>query len=304
MNTHINRSFVVLVLLFVTACAAQAASVPTALPPTVPPPAQEVDSLSNAEIVQEMVARLNDGDLEGSLDFFTEDAIVYLVGMPPFGMEYYRGRDELRQLWGDVAANHFVWEIEVLSEEGDLVQVRALTWHDFTRELGVAPNEFMETYRVIDGKIIEYYSLMTEASLAKFKPALLSVMPMEPAPVSDDAPVSEIIVAIAGGTCSYQGTLLLQQGEVKITVDVLDEDRSMYALTAFTLDAEHDLADLMASTVNDAPPSWANLIFLEEIAPGKMETYTLPLYEGPVYIICWSQPPDLAIGNIGPFEVK
>lgn len=278
---------------------------PTAVPPTAPPPKSEEEStLSNAAIVQDMIDRLNAGDVEGSLDYFAEDAFIYFVGMPPTGMEYYKGRDQIRPMWEYCKDDNFLWETEITSEKGDLVYVHAWTWLDFTRDLGTAPNEFMDIYRLEDGKIVEYYSIITETALAKFKPALLAVMPLETASKPVGAPADAVTITIANGTCTYEGPRALQKGEVKITLDIQDKNKFLYALTAFTLDGEHDMVDLMASTMRDVPPSWAEMIFIEEIQPAKVETYTLNIEEGPIYMVCWSQPPDLAIGNIGPFEVK
>jgi hypothetical protein len=41
-----------------------------------------------------------------------------------------------------------------------------------------------------------------------------------------------------------------------------------------------------------------------ELRAGKSATYSFTVEEGPVYGICWSQPPDLAIGAVGPFTVN
>jgi hypothetical protein len=43
---------------------------------------------------------------------------------------------------------------------------------------------------------------------------------------------------------------------------------------------------------------------MEELESGKSATYTFTVEKGPVYLICWSSPPDLPIGNAGPIEVK
>ena len=130
-------------------------------------------------------------------------------------------------------------------------------------------------------------------------------MPEEPAlePVAE-TPVSEITVTFADGTCLYEGPLTLQTGQVQVTVDVLDEDKALYALTFFTLDPDKDFMDLMASTTAAGPPDWAEMISLHEIDPGTSKTYDMAVQDGPVYGVCWSQPPDSAIGNVGPFAVK
>jgi hypothetical protein len=46
------------------------------------------------------------------------------------------------------------------------------------------------------------------------------------------------------------------------------------------------------------------MLLIQELGPGKTQTYNFTVKEGPVYGICWSKPPDLPIGAVGPFEVK
>jgi len=298
-----------ILVLGVTGCTAPATQLPPTQSPPTQPPAPEVteeaviDPL--VEVVLKMVERMNAGDLEGSLDYFADDSVTYFVGMPPTGMEIYRGKEGIRPVWAECIGSHFKMEVEIVSVVGDVVNARSKTWHDFTRQLGVAPNEFIETYVVKDGKIAVYSSALTLEALAKFKPALAAVMPPEPtAALSTDTPVSEINIIIADDTCSYDGTLVLKAGPVTVNVDATGEDEKTFGLTFFTLDPGKDLVDLMASTLQPAPPSWSNMLTLWEIGPGTSTTHTFGADEGPLYLVCWSKPPDLAVGNVGPFEVK
>ncbi len=84
---------------------------------------------------------------------------------------------------------------------------------------------------------------------------------------------------------------------------MLDQSKVAYAVTFLTLDSGKDFMDLMTSTMGD-PPTWSNLLTYNEVGPGQSETYAITVLEGPLYGICWSRPPDLPIGNIGPFEVQ
>lgn len=277
---------------------AQAA--PTDLPATQATPTESPE----AEVVLKMVERLNAGDVNGSLAYFADDALSYFIGMPPIGMEAYRGAEALRPMWEYCVDDHFKWEVEITQVTGDLVFAKAKTWLDFTRALGVAPNEFIDVYQVKDGKITTYGSTMTEAALARFKPAFYEAVPPEPtaAPPSDPA-VSEMTVTIANGTCTTDNPAALQAGEVTVKLIVEEQEKVKYALYLFTMDADKDILDLMASTVESAPPSWSKVLLGEEIGPGQSASYTVVLEKGPVYLICFSSPPDLPIGNAGPFEV-
>lgn len=297
-----------IVILIMAGCAAPAAPpAPTQVPPTQIPPTQPPASptaQSNSEIVLSMVERLNAGDVEGSLAYFADDAIGYLMGFPPTGIEIYAGKEQLRALWQASVDNHFKWEVEVHSENGDIVNVKTKTWHDFTRQLEVAPLDYIDVYEVIDGKIATYGSWLTAESLARFRPAFEAMMPPEPTTEPPSIPaVSEMTVTIANGSCTIDNPLKLQAGEIKVNLNVEDRDNSLYALTLFNLDPGKDILDLMVATVG-IQPGWADMLLYKELGPGKSETYSFTLEKGPLYMVCWSQPPDLAIGNAGPIFVE
>lgn len=292
-------AILVILVLGITGCASQASQ-----PPPTQTPLPEATTEEASTIVLNMVERMNAGDVEGSLAYFADDAMAYIIGLPPTGMEVYAGKEQIRALWQDSAANHFQWEVNVTSAYSNFVQVKAKTWHDFTRQLDVAPLEYNDVYEVKDGKIITYGTIITADALAKFMPAFEEVVPPEePAAPSTERPISEMTVTIAGGTCALDNPAPLQAGEIKVTLNIKDQNKALYALTIFNLDAEKDLLDLMASTVG-MPPSWADMLFIEELEPGKNETYTFTVEKGPVYLICWSKPPDLPIGNAGPIMVQ
>jgi hypothetical protein len=306
---------VLLSTLLIAGCAVPASqSTATRIPPSQPPATQVSPTQSsvsqetpqsalNTEVVLRMIESLNAGDVEGSLVYYADDAMVYFMGLPPTGIEIYKGKEQIRSLWQDSVNNHFKWDVKVTSASQNQVFIQAKTWHDFTRQLEVAPLEYTDVYQVIDGKIKTYGSWLTEESLARFKTAFAAAMPPEPtATPFSGIPGSELTVMIAGGTCTTDGPVALKAGDVKVNWKVQDQDKNKYGLTLFTLDPDKDLLDLMVATVG-LPPSWGDMLLLEELGPGESESYTLKLERGPLYLICWSQPPDLPIGNSGPIPV-
>jgi hypothetical protein len=167
----------------------------------------------------------------------------------------------------------------------------------------VAPNEFLDVYVLKNGRIAEYASTLTEASLAKFKPALAEMMPpaAPPTPSQEEAG-SAMMFTTADGTCEYEGPMVLTEGDVKIGWDVKDTNKQKYALSIHSLEAGKDAVDLMAATVG-SPPSWAPMPFFEEQGPASSGSYEMSAKSGPLYAICWSSAPDMPIGLIGPFGV-
>lgn len=289
----------VILTLGVAGCGQAVQPAPT---PTISP---EPDPQTVSKIVQDMIVRMNAGDVEGSLAYFADDAMAYIIGLPPTGMEVYAGKEQIRALWQDSVANHFQWETEVKYVEGNIVIVEAKTWHDFTRQLGVAPLEYTDVYEVKDGKITTYGTTITADALARFMPAFEEVVPAEePAAPSSEQPVSEMTVTIAGGTCTLDNPAPLRAGDIKVAFNIKDKNKELYALTIFNnLRADKDILDLMASTVG-MPPAWADMLLFDEMKPGTNNTYAITIEKGPVYMICWSKPPDLPIGNVGPIDVQ
>ncbi len=291
-----------ILIVILTGCASpasQPAPTPTTAPKSTP------TENPNVGIVLDMVAKLNAGDAEGSLAYFADDAVAYFMGFPPTGIEVYSGKEQIRPVFEDSVANHFEWEVEVTSAEDGIITTKAKTWHDFTRMLEVAPLEYIDVYEVKDGKIVTYGTWLTEESLARFKPAFAEVVPPEPTPEpSNETPATEMSVTIADDTCVYEGPMTLKAGELTVHANVEDQDQEKYAVSLFTLDVGKDILDLMVSTIEAGPPEWADTLFLKELDPGESETYeNFQVDEGMLYLVCWSGPPDMAIGNAGPLTV-
>jgi hypothetical protein len=292
---------VLLVYLVVTSCTSQEVQ-PT--PTQDAPVPSATTSIPISAAVMGYAERLNAGDLEGALAYFDDDAMFYVLGLPPGGFEMLSGKEQISTMLEENITSHFKMEVEVLSVVDDVVTARTTTWHDFTREIGVAPVEATEVYVIEDGKIATEAWHVSEESLAKFKGALAEIVPAEaePAP-SPESPASEMTVTFAGGTCTYDGPLALQAGEIAVTVDVQDRDQDKYGLAFFNLAPDKDFADLMASMIQAEPPGWAKLLSLHALPPGDISQYNLRIETGPVYLVCLSKPPDLAIGSIGPYAV-
>lgn len=284
------------------------AEMPTAAPAATAVPEATVDPAT--AVVMNMLERVNAEDYAGAAEFLADDMMAYLIGMPPTGMEIYWGKEQFQTFLQECCTGaNFVWEVAPERVEDGVVYTESKTWMDFTRELGVAPNTWHELFMVRDGKITLYVSTITEEALATFKPVIFEAVPelataVQPPAATDDAPVSEVAITITNGTCAYDGPMVLQAGNVAVNVVVQDQTWDKYAVSFFTLAEDKDLLDLMASTYNPGPPTWASMVFIEELAPGDSQSYPgFSAEEGLLYMVCWGGSPDTAIGNAGPFVV-
>ena len=104
------------------------------------------------EIVADMKEAVNAGDVDATMAFFADDAVVKLVpALPPGSPGTYTGAEEIRSWFEELVAGNFEIEIDVVDVDGDTVTTRTSTWMDETRELGIAPLVATETYTVREG---------------------------------------------------------------------------------------------------------------------------------------------------------
>ncbi len=124
------------------------------------------------QVLQDSLKKFAAGDVEGSLAYWTDDAVVKLIGVPPGEPDTYQGKEQVRAWLKGLSAIHFEIQEELIEVEGDTLTVRALSWSDQTRQLGVAPLEATEVYVVKNGKIVSLRWTITAESLAKLQAAL------------------------------------------------------------------------------------------------------------------------------------
>jgi hypothetical protein len=83
-------------------------------------------------------------DKRRTLAYFHDDADLYLLGLPPGGIEILRGKDQIQPEFEENIAGRFKMQVELFSVVDDAVAARTTTWHDFTREITDAPVEAPE----------------------------------------------------------------------------------------------------------------------------------------------------------------
>lgn len=114
-------------------------------------------------VITAMADALSAGDVEATMVLFTDDAIV---------SESCFGREQVRLFMEELIANNFKIQIEILEVLGDIAVTRSKTWHDKSRQLGIAPLEYIEIYPIQDGKIKGFVDILTDESVAKLKAAM------------------------------------------------------------------------------------------------------------------------------------
>jgi ketosteroid isomerase-like protein len=97
------------------------------------------NATSSWQVLQDSLKKFAAGDLEGSLAHWADDAVVKLIGVLPGEPDTYQGKGQLRTWLKSLSAIHFEIQEELIKVEGDTLTVRALSWSDQTRQLGVAP---------------------------------------------------------------------------------------------------------------------------------------------------------------------
>jgi len=136
--------------------------------------AQQADpgSLLPWEVVVVSLKAFDCGDLEGSLAYWADDAVVRLIGVPPGERDTHHGKEEVYAWFQSLSAEHFEIQEELVRADGDTLTAKALSWSDRTRQLGVAPLEATEVYVVQNGKIASLTWTITPQSEAKLRAAV------------------------------------------------------------------------------------------------------------------------------------
>ncbi len=111
------------------------------------------------------------GDIDAAMAPWDGEAVVKLVGAPPGAPDTYEGKAQIRAWLTSLYAEDFEIQEELLREDGDTLTVKALSWSDLTRRLGVAPLVATEVYVFRDGKIASMTWTITPESLARLTAA-------------------------------------------------------------------------------------------------------------------------------------
>jgi hypothetical protein len=76
-------------------------------------------------------------------------------------------------------------------------------------------------------------------------------------------------------------------------------------LVVLILDKGKTIEDLNALPANGSQPRWSHRVGEAErhVHPGETYTFKFTIENGPIYLVCFSGPPDVGIGVLGPFEV-
>jgi hypothetical protein len=240
------------------------------------------------EILADMADALNAGDVDATMAFFADDAVVKLVpALPPGSPGTYTGAEEIRSWFEELVAGNFEIDVEVVDVDGDTVTTRTSTWMDDTRELGIAPLVATETYTIRDGKIRGFTWAMSEESLAKVQAALRPTM----------------TVVFEGNVCSYEGPTAIPAGSVNVNWTIKGQPRDGYALAILTLDEGKTFEDLNAWPSVGKPP-WAELVALEERFADSLSPFVADVTEGPIFLVCFTAYPEAKVGVLGPIEVE
>lgn len=165
--------------------------------------AQEPDPV---QMYKDMLAKLEAGDIDGALAYYSEDHVGALIPAPPGGSGIIRGNDEERARMEEVYAlnpSHEIWDCET---SGNTTTCAASYEGDDTRSMGIGPIEFVIEFVVEDGLITSDTWTMTDESLA----ALEAVMAALPETGGAAFPVQAVMVGL-GGLAAAGGAILARR---------------------------------------------------------------------------------------------
>jgi len=118
-------------------------------------------------------------------------------------------------------------------------------------------------------------------------------------------PVRSLTVTFKDNHCSYNGAQAVATGELSVTMEV-KEQGSDAGLVILNLDPGKTLADLKAWPSNYSDPPWSHRAgeAPHYVHRGERYTFKSTIETGPIYLVCFSGPPAVPIGLLGPIEVR
>jgi hypothetical protein len=114
-----------------------------------------------------------------------------------------------------------------------------------------------------------------------------------------------LTITFKDNQCSYNDAQAVAAGELSLTMDVKQEG-SDSGLVILTLDPGKSLADLKAWPSNYSDPPWSHRAgeAPRYVHLGERYTFKATIQNGPIYLVCFSGPPAVPIGVLGPIEVR
>ena len=122
------------------------------------------------------------GQIDTTIDYFTDEATFKMVGFPPEIPAEFTGKEAIRATFESWMPLHPRLQVQVINVEGNTVTAKTLYWSDPTRGMGVAPLEGTDVYVIQDGKIASETWTLSEESQAKFQAAFAAAMAPSPTP--------------------------------------------------------------------------------------------------------------------------
>jgi hypothetical protein len=129
--------------------------------------------LGPEDIVSQSMKAINEGNVDEAMSFYADGAEVnFLPAVPPGSPETYQGREELVSMLEAMVSGNTLTEFEIQASPGKLIIGNGKISSDRTRELGLDPLEYEESYTVRDGKIASATYVLKEDSLVNYMTAI------------------------------------------------------------------------------------------------------------------------------------
>jgi hypothetical protein len=153
--------------------------------------AQEPDPV---QMILDLNAAIEAGDIDGALEYVSDDIVMTLIPTPQDGKGVYTGKEEIGGRWEQVYAlnpTHEIWGCET---SGSATTCAASYDGDDSRPLGIGPLEFVLDFVVEDDLITSITWTLTDETLA----AIGAVMAALPETGGGAFPIQELLVGLGG----------------------------------------------------------------------------------------------------------
>lgn len=112
---------------------------------------------------------------------------------------------------------------------------------------------------------------------------------------------ADMTIRFDGSGCTYDGPETVSVGQLIANID--NQSQKNFGLAIVRLEEGKTFEDLDVWPSVDKPP-WAELIIFAAVSPLGRSTLVADVTEGPIFLVCFTAPPEAKIGVLGPVEVR
>ena len=213
----------------------------------------------------------------------------------------FSGKEQIRAWYENLVSLHGQGSLSDVQVEGDQVTALLTYTDDGLQAIGLDAIDNDWVVAMAGSKIQGYTATITAESMVELMAAMAAIQTA----AKTESERTVLTVTCDGSDCAFAKSGPLTSGNsFTMILDVEAQDAfAEYGVAVLTLREGKGLEDLVAWPSTN-PPLWAHVMGLvDEVPAGSTAQTTATIYDGPVYLVCFTAYPVTKSDVAGPLEV-